>query len=333
VFLVAASLLGPSSFGLEPFSFVQLCDPQLCRYGCEHDAAAFSLAVDYINALNPDLVLLCGDLTDMKKSKDLLDNFLEIKNQLAVPCYCLVGNNDIGNTPNPVLLEQFRQRVGPDRFSFLHKGYRFIGVNTLLWESAALPDETAAQDAWLLQELEGAHQSGEPIIVAGHHYVTDRAAFFHQYGVVAYLAGHLHANVITMIDDIQFVATASTCGNGDGSPLGFRLWHVDTMPPMFLTHEYLPLTDYYVGRDSDGDRLLDAQEDVNLNNIVDPGETDRLNPDTDGDGINDGLERTFGLNPLVPDHVSLPTMGDPALALLTVLIPIVGLWTCRGRRL
>ena len=74
-------MLGPSSFGQEPFSFVQLCDPQLCRYGCEHDAAMFRLAVEYINALQPDFVLICGDLTDMKKGKDSLDDFLEIKNQ------------------------------------------------------------------------------------------------------------------------------------------------------------------------------------------------------------------------------------------------------------
>ena len=39
--------------------------------------------------------------------------------------------------------------------------------------------------------------------------------------------------------------------------------------------------------DSDGDGLTDAQEDGNLNRIVDPGETDPQNPDTDGDGVGD----------------------------------------------
>ena len=43
--------------------------------------------------------------------------------------------------------------------------------------------------------------------------------------------------------------------------------------------------------DSDGDGLKDATEDVNLNRIVDPGETDPNNPDTDGDGVLDGLDR------------------------------------------
>jgi hypothetical protein len=53
--------------------------------------------------------------------------------------------------------------------------------------------------------------------------------------------------------------------------------------------------------DSDGDGLTDAEEDVNLNGIRDPGETDRLVADTDGDGVPDGIERDRGTDPLVPD--------------------------------
>jgi hypothetical protein len=52
--------------------------------------------------------------------------------------------------------------------------------------------------------------------------------------------------------------------------------------------------------DSDGDGLTDAEEDVNLNHVVDPGETDPNLWDTDGDGISDGAERAAGTNPLDP---------------------------------
>ena len=45
---------------------------------------------------------------------------------------------------------------------------------------------------------------------------------------------------------------------------------------------------YPEGQDTDGDGLTDNIEDPNGNGIVDPGETDRLNPDTDGDGLLDG---------------------------------------------
>jgi len=54
--------------------------------------------------------------------------------------------------------------------------------------------------------------------------------------------------------------------------------------------------------DSDGDGLTDAREDQNLNQVVDPGETDPANPDSDGDGLLDGEEvDRYGTNPLAAD--------------------------------
>ena len=46
--------------------------------------------------------------------------------------------------------------------------------------------------------------------------------------------------------------------------------------------------------DSDRDGLTDAAEDVNLNQLVDPGETDPEDPDTDDDGVVDGSDRCQG---------------------------------------
>lgn len=43
-------------------------------------------------------------------------------------------------------------------------------------------------------------------------------------------------------------------------------------------------------RDNDNDGIQDDDEDLDGDGIVDPGETDPLNPDTDGDGIQDGTE-------------------------------------------
>ena len=50
--------------------------------------------------------------------------------------------------------------------------------------------------------------------------------------------------------------------------------------------------------DTDGDGLDDNEENINLNDVVDAGETDPSNPDTDGDGLSDGDEVTAGSDPL-----------------------------------
>jgi IgA Peptidase M64 len=59
-----------------------------------------------------------------------------------------------------------------------------------------------------------------------------------------------------------------------------------------------------VNVDADGDGLTDKQEDKNNNGIVDVGETDANDPDTDKDGVDDGAEIKAGTDPL--DYNSSP---------------------------
>lgn len=53
-------------------------------------------------------------------------------------------------------------------------------------------------------------------------------------------------------------------------------------------------------QDTDGDRLADIEEDANRNDIVDTGETDPYNADTDGGGEADGSEIAAKRNPFDP---------------------------------
>ena len=54
--------------------------------------------------------------------------------------------------------------------------------------------------------------------------------------------------------------------------------------------------------DDDNDGLSNREEDLDLDGNIDAGETDPLNPDTDGDGLTDGEEKLHrGLDPLNPD--------------------------------
>jgi len=53
--------------------------------------------------------------------------------------------------------------------------------------------------------------------------------------------------------------------------------------------------------DSDNDGLTDAEEDLDLDLLVDAGETDPQDFDSDDDGVGDGLERAHGIDPLNAD--------------------------------
>jgi len=82
------------------------------------------------------------------------------------------------------------------------------------------------------------------------------------------------------VDDIKLLSDipASWDSDGDGLP--------DTIELISGSNLY--------DADTDDDGLVDGNagsEDLNVNGILDPGETDPLNPDTDGDGIYDGTEK------------------------------------------
>lgn len=87
--------------------------------------------------------------------------------------------------------------------------------------------------------------------------------------------------------------------------------------------------------DQDMDGLFDMDEDTNSNGIVDPGETDPQNPDTDGDGVSDGHELDdFGVvacgnAPPVP----VPALPPSGLGLLAIALCATGVaWGRSGTR-
>jgi hypothetical protein len=61
--------------------------------------------------------------------------------------------------------------------------------------------------------------------------------------------------------------------------------------------------------DTDNDRLLDGEEDINCDGIIDPGESNPCDRDTDDDQMPDGWEVEYNLNPLV-DDASQDADGD-----------------------
>ncbi len=263
--LVALSLFLSLNIGcveryakVEPFTFVQLCDPQLGMGGYEHDVASFGQAVRQINELRPDLVVICGDLVEQPVDESFAD-FNRIKAGLKIPAYCAPGNHDIGGNPTITSINRYREKTGRDYYSIEHKGYTFVMVNTQLWK-APVEGETEKQDSWLAQTLENARTRKSPVIVVGHYPLFVKTLdeedeyfnlpvakrkelldLYREYGVVAVLAGHTHTTIANEYQGMQLVNGETTSRNFDNRPFGFRLWTVDTATS--VRHEFVPLTE------------------------------------------------------------------------------------------
>jgi len=275
-FVAGPAVGGDQGPATEAFTFVQVCDPQLgWGYGYANDLNSFKQAVSHINALKPDLVVICGDMVDNFNTSSVAD-FQQARSELTVPSYCSPGNHDVGNEPTVSRLESYRQAFGDDYFSFEHKGYTFVIVNAPIWK-APVAGETEKQDQWLKETLAAAHDKGSPIFIVGHHplYLTspDEAeeyynlppakrsellALFVDSGVVAVLGGHRHLLLINDYMGIQLVHGETTCRHFDNSPLGFRLWHVDS--PTSITHEFRPLVPEMPKVDFNDDGVVDCAD-------------------------------------------------------------------------
>lgn len=238
------------------FTFVQVCDTQLGFGGYGHDVNSFKQAVKQVNALKPDFVLICGDLVNDAHERSFTD-FNKIKAGFTVPCYCVSGNHDIGNKPTRESLQYYRKVVGKDYYSYEHKGYTFVIVNTQLWKSP-VEGESDKHDSWLKATLDTAANKGSRIFVVGHYplflkepdedeeYMNlppakrkELLSLFEKRGVVAVLGGHTHKLIINDYKSIQLVNGETTSKNFDNRPLGFRLWHVGDARP--FKHDFVPL--------------------------------------------------------------------------------------------
>ncbi len=239
----------------KPFTFVQMCDTKLGMGGYEQDMKTFKQAVKQINILNPDFVIICGDLVDIPNASSFSD-FIRIKDSFNMPCYCAVGNHDIGIIPNDTTLSYYRKTIRDDYYEFQHKGYSFIVTNSQLWKED-VKNESEKHDNWFKETLIAQGDKMNPVIVIGHYplyieYPTEEEEYFNlppikraeilelftQNNVLAYLSGHKHELVLNNYKNTILVSGETTSLNFDERPLGFRLWKVSSDP---VKHKFIPL--------------------------------------------------------------------------------------------
>lgn len=138
--------------------------------------ANFEAVAEHIDATRPDVVINSGDVAfDGPAGRDDLEFAKSLHAALPVECRYLPGNHDIGDNPTAVGTpptepteerhrDAFVSVFGEDRWSFEAAGWWFIGLNSLVMNTALASE--AAQFDWLASELGRA--AGRPVALFLH---------------------------------------------------------------------------------------------------------------------------------------------------------------------
>lgn len=260
-------------------SFSGLTEDDVTRYAAEHgmqvraappstghewDAARYEEAVDAINAIRPDLVLIGGDMVDDPGSTDQYETFAAITRRIdrQIPVRWVPGNHDIAPdtvAPTPESIAAYRDRFGPDYYAFDHGPLRFVALDTVVIDHPeGAPGEWEAQLAFLAAELADAAQRERPVVLIGHHPLFTAHPdepddywnlplvrrkpildLIHRHRVPLGLAGHMHRNSTAYAGSFEMVTTGPVGYPLGADPSGFRVVDVDGG---VFSHFYRPLT-------------------------------------------------------------------------------------------
>ena len=271
-------------------SFVQMADPQFGMYssvskfsdadkaerrqrginieytgpileGLAKETSLFTEAIETANKINPDFVVICGDMVHNSDSDEQFQELIRISRLLNedIKLYWVAGNHDVGDKPTRAGLAQYKEQFGEYNYSFQEENCYFIVLNSsICYDPGSVPDEWDILISFLEKELQiAASVQQRQKIIFMHHplYLNDpnegdnyfvipsarRAKIIDlitEYDVSAVFTGHLHRNNYKKIGNTELVSTGPVGFPLGEDPSGIRPVRVDDNS---LTHEYLGL--------------------------------------------------------------------------------------------
>ena len=272
-------------------SFVQMADPQFGMYssvskfsdadkaerrqrginieytgpileGLAKETSLFTEAIETANKINPDFVVICGDMVHNSNSDEQFQELIRISRLLNedIKLYWVAGNHDVGDKPTRAGLAQYKEQFGEYNYSFQEENCHFIVLNSsICYDPGSVPDEWDILISFLEKELQlaASTQKRHKIIFMHHplflndpnegdnYFVIPSARrakiidLITEYDVSAVFTGHLHRNNYKKIGNTELVSTGPVGFPLGEDPSGIRHVQVDDNS---LTHEYLGLT-------------------------------------------------------------------------------------------
>jgi 3',5'-cyclic AMP phosphodiesterase CpdA len=248
LFLIFLLALNAQPAGLN--FFLQMSDPQFGMFaenkGFEQETINFEFAIATANRLHPEFVVICGDLINQAGNAAQAAEFHRIAAKLnpEIKLYNVPGNHDVENRPAPATLAAYREKFGPDYYSFRSGSLAGYVLNSSL---IAAPEKAQAeadrQEAWLKAELAKPPAEGvrHRVIFQHHSWFLENAdekdqyfniptatrkrylKLFHDSGVTHVFAGHYHRNAYGKDGALEMITTGPVSKPLGADPSGIRV--------------------------------------------------------------------------------------------------------------
>lgn len=243
-------------------TFIQLSDPQFGMYannqGFEHETANFEFAIATANRLKPAFVVVTGDLINQPGNAAQAAEYQRVAARLdpKIRLFNVPGNHDVGNEPTSYSLTAYRERFGPDYYTFRVGDIAGFVLNSNLEKAPQnVPEEAVKMEKWLQVELAKARQDGVKHLIVFQHisfFLADPGEedqyfnipretrlryleILHQYGVRQVFAGHYHRNAWGTDGNLEMVTSGPVGMPLGGGKSGIR---VVTVADSGVTHKY-----------------------------------------------------------------------------------------------
>ncbi len=248
----------------ESFFFIQLTDPQFGFFekneGIAPEIELYTSAVDHINRVKPDFIVMTGDFVNHKKSTEQITAFKEITAMLdpKIKIFLIPGNHDMGSNPKEEDIAFYKDNYGEDRFSFTHNKSLFIGINSV-YIKAQTPEKEEEQYRWLEKELKSNKKVNNTILFVHHPFFLRQAGEEENYSnintdirkkylsllkkhkVKTVFAGHYHNNAYGKAGKLEMITTSAVGKPLGKAPSGMRVVWVY---PDGIQHKYYSLEDF-----------------------------------------------------------------------------------------
>ena len=251
----------PMVFGKSPrelFTFIQLSDTQMGfiseNKNSDEEIRLYSEAVELINKIKPEFVVITGDLVHSRTDTSQINSFKKITSLInkKISVYVLPGNHDIERKPTKESIEFYFSYYDNDKFSFKYKNVQFIGINSCYINSGI--EQEVTQYNWLSKSLSENPSSLRKVVFTHHPFFIDdineidsysniaqpmRSEYlelFKKSGVVAVFAGHHHKNAESLYQGMDLVTTSAVGKQLGNVKSGFRVVKVYQDS---ITHQYV----------------------------------------------------------------------------------------------